>query len=134
MLQNLQNAAPASRAFRPERVAPVLSAFEETVCGGVAALVRPLRIRRTTWARFVRRVLVLETDFRDLNAQELAIEIMTLVRELRRKRQDISLISRSFALIRETSFRVLGMRHYESQIRNATFQLMEILRHQQATS
>ena len=121
LLQNLQNAAPASRAFRPERVIPVLSKFEETVCCGAAALGRPLRISRTTRARFVRRVLALEQNFRDLNEQELAAESMTLVRKLRREKLDISLISRSFALIRETSFRVLGMRHYESQIRGGWY-------------
>ena len=121
LLQTLQNAAPASRAFRPERVVPVLSPFEEIVCGGVAAMIRPLRIRRTTWARFVRQVVAFEPEFRDLSEQGLSAKIMTIVQELRREKLDIPLVSRSFALIRETSFRVLGMRHYESQIRGGWY-------------
>lgn len=101
----------------PERVEinddGVLDRFGRTVSGLVA---RKLRTRPQRVISIVKRVAPYEATMRELDMDGLRNTARELTRQLRRNGMRDALVAESFALVRETADRVLGMRHFDTQL------------------
>ena len=101
----------------PERDLEHRSAFEKTVLAGMAPAVRRLRRGRTELNNAVRRVRALESNYSSQSDSELRQAAKRLGVEMRRKGLKDELLLQSFALVRESAERSLGMRPYDVQIK-----------------
>ncbi|MBM9614704.1 preprotein translocase subunit SecA [Desulfobulbus rhabdoformis] len=106
---------PADHTLRPEQADRVETSVEGVVYG-VLGKVQPLLNLRLRPARFIAQVEQLVPGFRQLSDGQLRQEVLALEQKLHQNGLKPSLVARSFALIRETSWRVLGQRHYPCQL------------------
>jgi preprotein translocase subunit SecA len=101
----------------PERDEPhsdqLLDRLGIAVSGRVS---RKLRSRPKRAHAIVDRVKPFEAGMRTLDLEGLRDAARELRRQLRREGLKDELIARSFSLIRETSDRILGMRHFDTQL------------------
>jgi preprotein translocase subunit SecA len=114
--------APAAVAPRlglyPERSLRRLDAIERAIIAFQSLLVtRAARLRAFRLARIVRAARRHDARLRGLDEARLRAEVAALRRLLReRPNPDLRRIAHSFALVREVSSRVLGMRHFNVQL------------------
>ena len=101
----------------PERDEPAadqfLDRFGQALTGRV---VRKLRARPARVHGIVDRVTPYEAPLRALDQDGLRELARELTRKLRREGLQDELVAHTFALIRETSDRIVGMRHFNSQL------------------
>jgi preprotein translocase subunit SecA len=73
--------------------------------------------------RFVQKVNALESSIREYHNDDLRAELARVARELQKKGFRDDLLVTAFAVIREASRRMLGMRHYDVQLMAGRFLL-----------
>lgn len=99
---------------RPElRGDLLLDRLGDAVVGRIA---RRLRARPQRVRAIVRQVQPFEAEMRALDADGLRETARELTRQLRREGLKDALVAHAFALVRETSDRILGMRHFDTQL------------------
>src|SRR4051812_20018204 len=89
--------------------------FEDFLRGLVAKCPRPNLARRRL-RRFVAAVNAHEDATRALIDAELPLHFREACRRMRARGFDDSLVAQAFAVVREASRRVLGMRHHDVQL------------------
>ncbi|MES2533127.1 MAG: prepilin peptidase, partial [Pseudomonadota bacterium] len=82
----------------------------------VGRLGRSLRARPSRVRAIVRQVKPHAVPLHALDADGLREEARELTRQLRREGMQDVLVARAFALVRETADRILGMRHFDTQL------------------
>lgn len=106
---------PANHDLRPERSDREQKLLERLAHDGMGWF-KALYPRRRKLAGVASRIEALGTEFSSLSDRQLSEEAISISRQLHRDSFTPPLIVRSFALIRETAGRTLGMRHYRSQL------------------
>ena len=91
----------------------VLDRIGGAITGRIA---RKLRTRRARVRAITRAVQPFEAPLRALDAAGLRALARELARQLRREGLQDALVAHAFALVRETADRVLGMRHFDTQL------------------
>ncbi len=86
-------------------------------------LTRAMRARPARVDFIVGAVAAVEARYRGLDVARLAEEARELKRRLRRDGLRDALVAEAFALVREASDRVLGMRHFDVQLKGAWIML-----------
>jgi preprotein translocase subunit SecA len=103
-------------AAYPEQAARRPGALDRLADRLVAPVARTLRTRRADAARVVARVHELAPALAKIGDRDLRRGADELRDGLRREGFTPELVARSFALVRETSGRTLGMRHFDVQL------------------
>ncbi|NLC70124.1 MAG: preprotein translocase subunit SecA [Desulfuromonadaceae bacterium] len=106
---------PASVDLRPERSDRVESHLDRLV-HQIAGFLRPAVFRRRRLLGLVTEIEALSEPLGRMSEEELRQKILLLRRNLHRDGLVSQNLVTSFALIREISWRTLGLRHYESQL------------------
>ena len=99
----------------PEKHNPERSWLERLISAPGAALSRRSRTGRSRFAKVVKAIRSQDQELARLDEREIATRLMAVRRALVRGEDDETTI-RAFALVREISARVLGMRHFDSQL------------------
>lgn len=94
---------------------PERSWLERLISAPGAALSRRSRTGRSRFAKVVKAIRSQDQELARLDEREIATRLMAVRRALVRGEDDETTI-RAFALVREISARVLGMRHFDSQL------------------
>ena len=89
--------------------------FEDFLRGVVAKFPRPNLVRGRL-RRFVAAVNCQEAGIRALDDAELPVRFRAACRDMRARGFDDELVARAFAVVREASRRMLGMRHHDVQL------------------
>ncbi|QSA98384.1 preprotein translocase subunit SecA [Methylococcus sp. EFPC2] len=100
----------------PERVDPDENAFDRWLSSAYARWFMPARLFAVRAHRFADRVESHESKFARCNDVELSAAGVRLSLALRRRGFRDEIVAEAFALVRELSGRVLGMRHYRVQM------------------
>lgn len=101
----------------PERDEPPADQLLDRIGNALTgALVRKLRARPKRVHAIVDQVAPFEAPLRALDADGLRELARELTRQLRREGMKDALVAHAFALVRETSDRIHGMRHFNSQL------------------
>ena len=100
----------------PQRQQPSAGLLETALANISGRLLRARRGPGHDAHRFVMRVNGYEQEFKSLLKSELDVRLTRLRAELARQGFQQELVAQSFALIRETANRTLGLRHYDVQV------------------
>jgi preprotein translocase subunit SecA len=98
-----------------ERGDPREGKFEDFLRGVVSKLPRP-ELARWRLRRFVASVNAQETEVRALDDAGLLARFQLACRDMRRRGFEDALVARAFAVVRESSRRIFGMRHHDVQL------------------
>ncbi len=100
----------------PQRQQPSAGWLEMALTNISGRLLQVLRGPSREAERFVMRVNSYEQEFKSLLESELVLRCTRLRAELARQGFQEELVAQSFALVRETGSRTLGLRHYDEQV------------------
>jgi preprotein translocase subunit SecA len=107
---------PATHDLRPERQEGRPGILDQRVRALIGGMVRPWRARMSGIHSIVSRVERYGPALANMKEKELKEVARDLRSRLRRKGFQGELVAQSFALVRETAGRVLGMRHFDCQL------------------
>jgi preprotein translocase subunit SecA len=107
---------PATRSDRPEKRENRPHAVEKAVLSVTGRLSRYVRTRMIRPGRIIPLVMACEPALSALNDRSLRDEGRQLGLKIRQQGFRDDLVARSFALIREVSWRTLGYRHFDTQM------------------
>lgn len=107
---------PACHAIRPERKDFTRNAFERMIWELYGKVSRPFITRKQKYSGFVESVNKYGKNLSILTDLELRQRIRALRINLLKNGFADKIVAEAFALIREISFRQIGMRHYDVQI------------------
>lgn len=108
--------AVANHVLRPETPDRKQALVEKVVAALGAPWLRRLYGAKSRWPAMIRAIDAAGESLRVCSESELNEKIRRLRTALRRDGFQEPLVIESFALVRETAERVLGMRHFESQL------------------
>jgi len=98
-----------------ERSDPREGKFEDFLRGVVAKCPRPELVRGRL-RRFVAAVNSLEVEIRAVSDAELPVRFRAACRDMRARGFEDDVVAPAFAIVREASRRILGMRHHDVQL------------------
>lgn len=90
--------------------------FEEFLRGFASISPKPEAASKKHWKKFTRRVEAMDKPLSKMSERGLDSWILDIKRKLKNKGLTEEISARAFATIREVSGRVLGMKHFDSQL------------------
>lgn len=116
MISDITSYPPAAHDYRPERDDRDLTQLDLAVRHALYLLARPIRFRLCGFDSMVRQVNAHKKEIAGLSDKEIRAEAASLAVRLRRDGFLDEAVARSFALVRESAGRTIGMRHYDNQL------------------
>ena len=114
---DLATLTPPIPGYRPERASMRPTLLERLWHRARGLVFRASGVARSrAVARFIAQVDRCSRGLADLDRAALAERVLVLRRDLRRQGLEDELVAQSFAVIRELSGRILGMRHFDTQL------------------